>query len=431
MKILIVDDQRAIVESIRDGISWEALAIDQVYTATSAKEAKLILVNFDIDILLTDIEMPEEDGLELFRWTRQRFPELIGIFLTSHADFAYAKEAIRLGGLDYILQPARYEDVERVLKKAVEKACQYDRIRKLERTTKLIVQQRDSILELMLAKGRLGKWDEVQELVQQLGVLFDMEYEHCSFLPLWVQVVSIAKSSRWTEEFIKIALRNVLEELLEDAHVNVCAASETDSDYLLLVAAEEGAISDKQWRQGLEEFVRFLNAHMDFAIAVYPEVEASDGFRKERIQALRERRKSNIQKKAQIFWEDVEKEADLTVNEDRIQMAVDYIRNNISRTISRLEVAEMLHLNEEYFSRLFKRYTGYTFKDYETMERIRQAKKLLEYSGFSISIIASKVGYDNFSHFSKVFKKMTGSTPQEYRKEKQQKKSHKITNESR
>ena len=157
---------------------------------------------------------------------------------------------------------------------------------------------------------------------------------------------------------------------------------------------------------------------MDFAVALYPEREAFRDFREERIDAIRERRKTNTGRKAQLFWEDLETDPAQAVNEERIEAAVRYIRNNISRNLSRAEVAETLHLNEEYFSRLFKKYTGYTFKDYEMMERIGLAKKLLEHSRFSISIIASKVGYDNFSHFSKIFKKMTGYTPQEWRKEK-------------
>ena len=50
---------------------------------------------------------------------------------------------------------------------------------------------------------------------------------------------------------------------------------------------------------------------------------------------------------------------------------------------------------------------------------MKEAKKLLAHSRLSISIIASKIGYDNFSHFSKMFKKVTNQTPQEYRKEYQ------------
>ena len=97
-------------------------------------------------------------------------------------------------------------------------------------------------------------------------------------------------------------------------------------------------------------------------------------------------------------------------------LAISYIKKNLSKNISRTDVASYVHLNEEYFSRLFKQQTGETFKDYVMMEKMREAQKLLKNSRLSVSIIASKVGYDNFSHFSKMFKKITDQTPQEYRK---------------
>ena len=101
----------------------------------------------------------------------------------------------------------------------------------------------------------------------------------------------------------------------------------------------------------------------------------------------------------------------------RIGEAMAYIRENLGQDISRAELAEQLHLNEEYFSKLFHKYAGCTFKDFVMEERMHQAKRLLKYSRLSISLIASRVGYDNFSYFSKAFKKATGMTPQEYRKE--------------
>ncbi len=123
-----------------------------------------------------------------------------------------------------------------------------------------------------------------------------------------------------------------------------------------------------------------------------------------------------------IFWEGGDAGRNpARSNEECIRIAEKYIRDNISRSISRAEVAEYLNFNEEYFSRLFKKYNGDTFKAFEMKERIREAKKLLQYSNFSINIVASKVGYDNFSHFSKVFRQATGYTPQEYRGLKSQK----------
>ncbi|MDE7186994.1 MAG: hypothetical protein K2O13_05755, partial [Lachnospiraceae bacterium] len=51
MKLLLVDDQEAIVNSLRKAVPWDTLGIDEVFTACSAAEAKLVLVNFPIDIM--------------------------------------------------------------------------------------------------------------------------------------------------------------------------------------------------------------------------------------------------------------------------------------------------------------------------------------------------------------------------------------------
>ena len=85
MNVLLVDDQKAIVDSLKNGIRWDKLPVGQVYTACSAKEAKLVLMNFVVDVLVSDIEMPEEDGLSLCGWAKDKFPGIECIFLTSHA----------------------------------------------------------------------------------------------------------------------------------------------------------------------------------------------------------------------------------------------------------------------------------------------------------------------------------------------------------
>ena len=76
----------------------------------------------------------------------------------------------------------------------------------------------------------------------------------------------------------------------------------------------------------------------------------------------------------------------------------------------------MACLSEEYFSRVFKSYTGWTFKDFVLKEKMKLAGQLLSNSVLPVGVIASKLGFDNFSHFSQVFKKISGCTPQEYRK---------------
>ena len=152
MNVLLVDDQREIVESLKRGIRWDTIPVEQAYTACSAKEAKLVLTNFHVDVLVSDIEMPEENGLSLCLWAKEHFPELECIFLTSHADFSYAKEAIRMGGFDYILQPVKYEEIEQVLRRVKGKISSKEQIRRLESTRKLVMQQRNTILDAILSQ---------------------------------------------------------------------------------------------------------------------------------------------------------------------------------------------------------------------------------------------------------------------------------------
>ena len=119
MNVLLVDDQPSIIASLVSCIPWHKLEISAVLTAGSAREARRVLEQQHVDILISDIEMPGEDGLDLLTWARERNMDMECIFLTAHADFYYAKRAIALRVSDYIIQPARDEDVIRAVKKAV------------------------------------------------------------------------------------------------------------------------------------------------------------------------------------------------------------------------------------------------------------------------------------------------------------------------
>lgn len=119
MNLLIVDDQPNVVSSLALSINWNAIGIANVYTASSALLARDILQKNHVDILLTDIQMPIESGLSLVEWVCRTGKNIACILISSHADFIYAKQAISLKVTDYILQPAREEDILRAVQKAI------------------------------------------------------------------------------------------------------------------------------------------------------------------------------------------------------------------------------------------------------------------------------------------------------------------------
>ncbi len=103
-------------------------------------------------------------------------------------------------------------------------------------------------------------------------------------------------------------------------------------------------------------------------------------------------------------------------NNRLIREAMNYISTNFCTPLTLQEVADHLHLNPSYFSRVFKQSYGSSFKEYLTMVRIEEAKRLLANTDYSLLDIAIAVGFDNQSYFTSVFKKNTGMTPGQYRK---------------
>ena len=80
--ILVVDDHPALATALADILEVKGFV---VYTAASGAQAQEILRVQPVDILLTDVKMPEMNGLELYRKTRKLYPRLITIFMTAYA----------------------------------------------------------------------------------------------------------------------------------------------------------------------------------------------------------------------------------------------------------------------------------------------------------------------------------------------------------
>jgi len=104
ISILVVDDNPAMAESLADILEAKGFSVSK---AASGAEALEILRERPVDILLTDVKMPEMDGLELFRETQSLYPKLITIFMTAYA-------------ADDLIQQGMAEGVKIVLTKPLE-----------------------------------------------------------------------------------------------------------------------------------------------------------------------------------------------------------------------------------------------------------------------------------------------------------------------
>ncbi|MFJ2043460.1 MULTISPECIES: response regulator [unclassified Paenibacillus] len=121
LQILLVDDERSVVETLAETIPWESCGISVVHEALSGDVALEIMENHDIDIVITDIRMPEMSGIALITAIHERWPHVQTILLSGYADFEYAKQAIAKESFDYLLKPVSDEDLIETMQRLVDR----------------------------------------------------------------------------------------------------------------------------------------------------------------------------------------------------------------------------------------------------------------------------------------------------------------------
>ncbi|MGT2753877.1 response regulator transcription factor [Streptococcus ovis] len=119
MKVLLVDDDAYIIQALNEKIDWYSIGVNQVFSAYNMKQAQDILKEQAIDLLISDIEMPQGSGLELLAWVREENLTTQAIFLTNYADFNYAQKAIELQSFEYYLKPIDFERFGFIIQKAI------------------------------------------------------------------------------------------------------------------------------------------------------------------------------------------------------------------------------------------------------------------------------------------------------------------------
>ena len=102
MKVLIVDDDKLARKGLIAIMNWEKYGFEVAGDVQNGRKALEFIKENPVDIVFTDIDMPEIDGIELMQMCREDFPNVKFVIFSVYEDFGYAQTAIRLGALDYI-----------------------------------------------------------------------------------------------------------------------------------------------------------------------------------------------------------------------------------------------------------------------------------------------------------------------------------------
>lgn len=155
MKLMLVDDEPFILQGLSVIIDWEAEGYEIVKTASNGREALAYLRENEVDLLITDIRMPQMNGIELLENLREeKISDAYVIILSGYNDFQYAQAAIRFSAMEYILKPVQKKQLLEAVRKV---AANKETTKQVELDSKKM--QRGYLLQNMTALLR-GKGKE-------------------------------------------------------------------------------------------------------------------------------------------------------------------------------------------------------------------------------------------------------------------------------
>ncbi|MFT4147047.1 MAG: response regulator [Mobilitalea sp.] len=120
-KVVIIDDEPIIVEGISRMISWENFQCKIVATANDGMEGTEIIQKYSPDIVITDIAMPDMDGLAMIAGVKSQMPDMEISILTGYREFEFAQKAINLGVTRFLLKPSNLEEIEEAISAMIKK----------------------------------------------------------------------------------------------------------------------------------------------------------------------------------------------------------------------------------------------------------------------------------------------------------------------
>lgn len=118
-KIIIADDEQVIRNGLKKLLDWQLLDSEIVGEAADGDALYEEIIKKDPDIVITDIKMPNQTGLDVIKklYTSKVCPKFI--FVSGYEEFSYAKDAVRYGAVDYLLKPVSKEDLKNAVQKAI------------------------------------------------------------------------------------------------------------------------------------------------------------------------------------------------------------------------------------------------------------------------------------------------------------------------
>ncbi|OOC61281.1 response regulator transcription factor [Paenibacillus ihbetae] len=441
-RLLIVDDEPVITNGLVQLFEENPEFELDVHKAYSAKEALAIAKKMKLDILVSDIRMPQKSGLQLVDELMYYWPMCRMIFLTGYSDFEFVQEALRKNVDNYILKT---EGIDPIFH-AVQQAC-----RKLDEENRRSVEeekmkQHVKIAEPLLKNERIERIIDGEPIAALLtdtrydGLDFGICPDRPSLFVLGCLDESVQKASR---EMIR-SIQGIFMKDLPFSFTCEQAVYERSLLWLLQPDAEllgrfqegesEGALSWSGvtgYMIGILESVQnecaeLLGVPVSFGISG----NLREGWHtiREQYETLRMVLKQKQALGQSMVITDIAKVGRPVGSTDGqennresdmkslvITQIHKYIQEHLAGDVSLTAIAQEVHFNPSYLSRYYKQLTGQNLNDYIQGKRLEAAIDYMRNTDLKLQEIAARVGFDSHSYFTTFFKRKMGMSPQEFR----------------
>lgn len=378
VRILMVDDdaviRRGICQMLTDSLEWEFHWSE----ADNGREALEMIGDTFTDIVICDIKMPLIDGIGFLSYQKEISPCTRVIMLSGFDDYSLIRQAMKMGAFDYLLKPVNLFSLLQILNEIYEEiqgSCEERRI-------------------YPLAQSSLNSMGE-NSLEKPEEIFFDLKNN----LPATVQELDRYLSEAGT----KAALLQTEEAVFFLHQFFGHLTPET--------------LTPEQIRRKLSDWVYALMQANNKFIEPISQDRLTENDLFSHIRNL-----PTLQQLSQQFTQIIElylrylSSNVVSKNAFLIKKALAYIDAHYRENPSLEEVASSLFISASYFSALFSKTMGESFRTYLLKLKMEEAKRLLSQSDIKILDIAYQMGYEDLSHFNRAFKKVIGCSPSHFRK---------------
>ncbi|MHA6529918.1 response regulator [Paenibacillus sp. BAC0078] len=443
-RLLIADDEPLEREGLECIVERSMPGIFHIIHASNGRMAIEFAEEHRPHIAIMDINMPGIGGLEALREMKRRLPNTKFIVLTAYDYFTYAQEALSLGAKEYFLKPAKREQLIEVFQRLLNEIEQENHLRMQE------LEMRHKVSQLLpLAENELALMLMLDQTVDtnadQLSEWLDIPLTRgCAIVAAFHGEAYMQKKNKiydYLRSFVK-------------SHSPDSIVSSLINQHMVIFLHKPTSVSETNWyqktKQLAEQLYGIIEQHLGLkvSIGIGSTHSRTEGFRKSYFEAVFASTMLNKLDKACHFDDLKQRDSqpysfgtdDIVNNqtqqsyvtfalqrmrEQRVEQTLtvldrarQYISEKLSDELSLEVVADFVHLNPHYFSKIFKQQCGESFIDYVTRLRIEKAISLIKAGQLSLKEISFEVGYKDPNYFSRVFKKITGLAPTSYKDQK-------------